>query len=155
MKILVTIGTTQFENLINNILDNIEVLLQYYSHITLQIGSMIAQQIIKNKNIEIFNFASNLDFSQYDIIICHCGTGSILNGLINQKIVIALCNNQLKDNHQIETALVFKDYIFIQTIDSIIEFLILKNYQNRKIFKLKENNEILRNIIDGVCFKKD
>ncbi|KAJ2334193.1 hypothetical protein GGI00_001966 [Coemansia sp. RSA 2681] len=56
--------------------------------------------------IESFDYTSNTQrfIDQADLVICHAGTGSILEALHSRKPTIVVVNRELMDNHQSEIA---------------------------------------------------
>lgn len=84
----------------------------------------------------------------YDVILCHCGTGSILDGLKHGKKVVAVVNEDLKNNHQSETAKVFAKYLYVKNLDNVVNFVAGKVFTDRKKFKLKVESSFLRNLIN-------
>ncbi|KAJ2744120.1 N-acetylglucosaminyldiphosphodolichol N-acetylglucosaminyltransferase catalytic subunit alg13 [Coemansia sp. BCRC 34301] len=57
-------------------------------------------------DIESFDYTSNTQrfIDQADLVICHAGTGSILEALHSRKPTIVVVNRGLMDNHQSEIA---------------------------------------------------
>jgi UDP-N-acetylglucosamine transferase subunit ALG13 len=57
-------------------------------------------------NVETYDFRESLlqDMTDADLIISHCGAGSILEILTLQKASIGVINEDLMDNHQHELA---------------------------------------------------
>ncbi|KAM0685900.1 hypothetical protein COBT_002886, partial [Conglomerata obtusa] len=89
MKLLVTVGSYKFTKLTDKILDSIEKLSKLYTQITIQTGQS-SQYTCSIANVFVYDFVDEKTYSTHDIILCHCGTGSILRGLINNKIVITI-----------------------------------------------------------------
>jgi len=54
-----------------------------------------------------FDFKDDLtnEFAEADLVICHAGSGTILDSLRYSKPIIAIPNSSLMDNHQLELAL--------------------------------------------------
>jgi UDP-N-acetylglucosamine transferase subunit ALG13 len=115
-KIFVTVGTTEFDSLIQAI-DNISFLRKVkeagYTSLCIQFGRGSHQPdfLVKNGGsmglaVEIYRFKPNLDFDMAtaDVIISHCGAGSILEGVRNKKKMVLVVNSSLQDNHQTELA---------------------------------------------------
>ncbi|TBT28812.1 PssE/Cps14G family polysaccharide biosynthesis glycosyltransferase [Vibrio parahaemolyticus] len=107
MKILVTVGTGAFDSLVGYISDNDE-LAQY--NITLQFGK---GKETKNKkgNITAVRFIHDisLSYSDYDLIITHCGAGTVFPLLELGANFIAVPNVDRIDKHQLELAKYLND----------------------------------------------
>lgn len=145
MHLFVTVGTTEFKPLVDEIVYNIKFLREKYTEITIQSGST---ELRESREYKSFKYLPNIDYGIYDIIVTHCGTGSILNGLMVDKKVVAVVNSELKDNHQIETKKIFKNYINIVELRDLIEFLNKGIFIVRNKFKLKKVNKILNKFIE-------
>lgn len=100
MKILVTVGTTQFNGLIETI-DNIAKTKKNY-YVTFQ----IANGNYKPVNGEYFEFHNNINqyYSSSDLIITHAGAGSIYQLLKLNKKIIIVPNLERVDKHQLDIA---------------------------------------------------
>lgn len=98
MKVLVTVGTTPFEDLIKFLdmhsFENIEYIFQ------------ISNGDYKPKNFEYFEFTKNIDkfYKDSDFIICHAGAGTIYKLLDLNKKMIVVPNSNRVDPHQFEIA---------------------------------------------------
>lgn len=125
-RIFVTVGTTEFENLIKQI-DNeafINILLQLNcKELIIQIGRGVyipinLPQSCANHSIlyECYRFKSNLDenMKAADLIITHCGAGSIIEALTLEKIFIVIINDTLQGNHQTELAYALSNQNYCQ-----------------------------------------
>ncbi|WP_347360318.1 PssE/Cps14G family polysaccharide biosynthesis glycosyltransferase [Vibrio vulnificus] len=110
MKILVTVGTGSFDSLASYIFDNDE-LAQH--NITLQFGK--GKKINNTKrNITTVRFIDDisLTYSDYDLIITHCGAGTVFPLLELGANFIALPNIDRVDKHQLELARYLSDNRF-------------------------------------------
>lgn len=115
--IFVTVGTTQFEDLIDTLLtDDILTLLERVQCKLLriqygagkEIDSTTTKQIeIKfSIKIECYNFKGNIlsDITSSDLVISHAGAGSCIEVLTCKKPLIVVVNDKLMHNHQTELA---------------------------------------------------
>ena len=133
-QILITVGTTKFENLIKAI-DNkkfYEMLINAgFTKIIIQkgYGEYIPQNYktfenqIKIQISEIINHFEDVIKSS-ELIISHGGAGIILESLKNKKKVIVCVNDELMDNHQIElaTSLHENNYVYYcKNLQNIVE----------------------------------
>ncbi|KAK6590579.1 glycosyl transferase [Cryptosporidium xiaoi] len=119
MSILVTVGTTKFEELVKEV-DRQEfhnkLLILGYNKLIIQYGSgdykpaerrvKFGQDSSLENDLEItsVSYMKEIAYGDYDLIICHAGAGSILNSLRNNRRTIVVVNNKLMDNHQSELA---------------------------------------------------
>jgi len=120
--VFVTVGTTQFDELIQKIctpqfIYNICCILKY-DGILLQIGKTNFKPDISyclsclpkdnfHFTMDWFNLKPSgleREMKEASLIISHCGSGSIFESLHLQKKVIAVINERLMDNHQAELA---------------------------------------------------
>lgn len=143
-KIFVTVGTTRFDELCNEILQNetLELFkLLGCEMLTMQIGKSENFSEDCNKNgidIEIFRFKDNIldDMKKSDLIISHAGAGTCLEVLDIGKPLLVVINTQLMNNHQIEIAeqLQIDGHLFHCTCESLystlktVDFSKLKPY---------------------------
>lgn len=108
----VTVGTTQFDELITIIDDSkLQHLLQdkYGVHrLVIQHGRGIlrAASRIEGLRVDSYDFKSSLqeDMMQADLIVSHAGAGSVMEALRMGKPLLVVVNDGLMDNHQIELA---------------------------------------------------
>ncbi|WP_042846703.1 PssE/Cps14G family polysaccharide biosynthesis glycosyltransferase [Providencia rettgeri] len=100
MKILVTVGTTNFDRLIKAI-DNIALYRK-----DLEFIFQIADGKYNPLNGFSFEFSKNIYeyYHSSDLVISHAGAGSIYSLLEIQKKTIIVPNLDRKDNHQIDIA---------------------------------------------------
>ena len=141
MKVLVTVGTTPFDTLIeyldNNLDSQMDVLFQ------------IAQAKYQPKNFEFIEFTSNINelYDQSDIIISHAGAGSIYNLLERRKFLVLVPNLDRIDKHQSDIAdfmhknryaIGVKSYSDIIKTVNDYENLKLKPFEKMEFFKASE-----------------
>lgn len=100
MNIFVTVGTTSFDRLI----ENIDVLANQLNELI--ITFQIANGEYKPKNGSYFEFTHDIDcyYTNADIIITHAGAGSIYRLLELNKKIIVVPNMERVDKHQIDIA---------------------------------------------------
>ena len=87
----------------------------------------------ESKNMEIFDLVSNDEFNKYikecNLLITHGGVGSILNGLKNNKKVIAVPRlskyDEHENDHQLQIVEYFKDNGYILSTDNVDELDVL------------------------------
>lgn len=116
-SVFVTVGTTQFEDLIDIILsDDILAQLQSFQCKVLKMQYGAGKEIdavtinrIENQfsiKIECYRFKANIlaDITSSDLIISHAGAGSCIEVLTTKKPLIVVVNDKLMHNHQTELA---------------------------------------------------
>lgn len=112
-----------------------------------------------SKNMEIFDYKPKEELNELvkkcDLMITHAGVGSILNGITNNKKVIAVPRlkeyKEHNNNHQIEIAKEFskEEYIiYCDNLNKLGEYIKQANDFNPK--KLKHNNKIIKTIEDFI-----
>lgn len=116
-KIFVTVGTTQFNDLISAVLSS-NSLHQFKAfnceNLVIQFGTgreIDAATIESAKQsygiiVECFRLKNNIaeDIRSSDLVISHAGAGSCIEVLNAKKPAIVVVNEHLMDNHQIELA---------------------------------------------------
>jgi beta-1,4-N-acetylglucosaminyltransferase len=120
-QVFVTVGTTKFDALISAVDDPqvAEVLVSKgYSRLVMQIGAgayrphrllpggTTAGRLPCGLEVEYFEFAPSLKdhMEAASLIISHAGSGSLFEGLRMGKVILAVPNEALMDNHQAELA---------------------------------------------------
>ncbi|KZC09855.1 UDP-N-acetylglucosamine transferase subunit ALG13 like protein [Dufourea novaeangliae] len=159
-RIFVTVGTTNFDELIETVLssDILEALSSKgYNELILQIGksSLAPDCIPRNGFIKIEYFNLNPNILKYvktaDLIISHAGAGSILDALENKKNLIVVANESLMHNHQLELAeqLYMDKYLYYSTCSTLLNVI-----QNMDFSKLKpyvnNNSEFIAKYINQI-----
>jgi beta-1,4-N-acetylglucosaminyltransferase len=99
MKVLVTVGTYKFDDLIKKI-DEIAVDKKF------EFICQIGQGEYIPKNCESFSFSNNFaeKINESDLIITHAGAGTVYSLLENKKNLIVVPNINRVDKHQLEIA---------------------------------------------------
>lgn len=112
-SIFITVGTTEFNELISSI-DNLNFINILHGLnckiLTVQIGRGIfptkLQDTCDKNNIQYSCFRFKEDLYEVmknsDLIISHCGAGSILEAMTLRKSLIVIVNSTLQGNHQSE-----------------------------------------------------
>lgn len=99
MKVFVTVGSTQFNRLIQAI-DEQVLSSDYEVIIQLADGKYIPE------NHQYIRVTDNINqyFSDADIVICHAGAGSVFNLLELQKKMVVVPNSDRINDHQLDLA---------------------------------------------------
>ena len=111
-RILITVGTTKFDQLIEivNTKEFQSFIQKQYGceYLAIQIGrgEIEPKAKVSNLTVETYRFKTDIadDIKQADLIISHCGAGSIMDVMKAGKPLIAVINDKLMDNHQNELA---------------------------------------------------
>ncbi|XP_055321987.1 UDP-N-acetylglucosamine transferase subunit ALG13 homolog [Sitodiplosis mosellana] len=116
-SVFVTVGTTQFEDLVDVILsDEILTLLQSCQCKFLRIQHGAGKKInamkmerVENRfgiKLDCYDFKANIlsDITWSDLVISHAGAGSCIEVLTHRKPLIVVVNDKLMHNHQTELA---------------------------------------------------
>lgn len=121
LNIFVTVGTTDFDQLIRTIdtKEFVEYLQEIHCcRLVIQYGRGVyeplhARSLCEKAAIycEAYRFKPTLDvdMQQADLIISHCGAGSILEAVKYKKRLVVVVNESLQDNHQTELADAMRD----------------------------------------------
>lgn len=137
--LFVTVGSTRFDKLINNILKDecISFIADLgFTKLTMQVGQSEYDQeefdrIKSNTNrkleIELYKYKSSLeeDIERADLIIGHAGAGTCLEVLRANKRLLLVVNETLMDNHQNELAdqLAQDNYVVKTTTEDLLNNL--------------------------------
>jgi len=148
MNILVTVGTTQYDELI----EYIDVRVSNH-----QITFQIASGSYKPINHKYFSFSD--DFTKYveksDIVITHSGAGSVYSLLEMKKKIIVVPNLYRIDKHQKELASYVEknDFAFVawelEQLNVLIEAIdnkVFKEYVKDDFFKGHEIRRIINEL---------
>ncbi len=117
-RVFLTVGTTSFDALIETVdtQEFISVIKEFgCQELILQIGrgAYIPSKYLTVENcnqhgirFEYFRFKSTLadDMSAANLIISHCGAGSVLEAVTLRKLLLVVTNDTLQENHQEELA---------------------------------------------------
>ena len=109
--VFATVGTTQFDGLVDALLsDEVLALLAEhgYTELRLQVGHGTEPSIPASPPLKVkwYRFKDGLsaDMAESALLISHAGAGSILEGLRLGKLLVVVVNDQLMHNHQQELA---------------------------------------------------
>ncbi len=163
--IFVTVGTTKFEQLINQML-HVETLDTFkrfgFNRLILQIGNG------KHENENLFNLKNNNDSNKFykhnieilvyrfknslkedldcaDLVISHAGAGSVLESLEANKKLIVVINQTLMNNHQLELAekMYNERFLLYTTCANLVDQIIFLNSASASLTKYKPGNSKL------------
>lgn len=133
--LLVTVGSTKFDALIERIFseDVVTLLTKLrFNQLIVQAG---ASSYDKHKvyslrekiSIDVFDYKSSLlqDIEEADVVVGHAGAGTCLEVLRRNKRLILVVNESLMDNHQSELAnqLVEDNYVVKSSISDLLDNL--------------------------------
>ena len=161
-QILITVGTTKFENLIKAI-DNEKfyemIINNDFSKIIIQkgFGKYIPKNYKKYENqikIQISEILNNFEniIQSSELIISHGGAGIILESLKNKRKVIVCVNDELMDNHQIELASSLHENNYVYYCKNLANIIDAVEKVISKSFKLKEYPEFNYDIIPNAIY---
>lgn len=130
MNILVTVGTTAFDQLI----ESVDKLFGNDTDVKV-VAQTSSSASYTPKNIDYFEFSSS--FQSYidnaDLIVTHAGAGSVYSMLENGKKLVVVPNLTRADNHQIELAKYVQDKNFAVSCFDLTEI-------HACIYKAKETS---------------
>lgn len=155
-NVLVTVGTTKFDKLIetvtaNAILDTLKHL--GYTSVLLQTGcgkytdkTVFGIDLINQPYIQDFCAA----VKSADLIISHAGAGTCLEVLQNEKPLVVVINEDLMDNHQIELAVELQEhnYLYYCTCSTLLQTLRNKNFKDLRKYP-KANPKIFADYLNN------
>jgi beta-1,4-N-acetylglucosaminyltransferase len=149
--VFVTVGTTQFDLLIETIVHDSNVIRTlvdclHIDKIILQTGNI---QMPSYDNIPIsiehYKYKDSIenDIQQADLVISHAGAGSILQILEARKPLLVVVNEKLMNNHQFEIAHAMEEqgYLFHCTCSTLATAL--QKFANHKFKQYEKGNPLL------------
>lgn len=149
MHVFVTVGTTQFPQLVEAVLSTeVTSLLSTmgYTSLTLQVGRTKVPTLPSSEGgilIKVFDYKPSLrqDMEESDLVISHAGAGTCLEVLELNKPLVVIVNDQLMDNHQTELAdrLASSGHLVSGTVSSLMESLV----------KMEKEKEGLKTFLPG------
>lgn len=143
-KVFVTVGTTEFDLLLETITQHelLQTLVQKgYKHLILQKGrgKFNAKNVTGEDTklqIECYDYKDSIaqDLQSASLVISHAGAGSILETLSVKKPLIVVVNENLMDNHQYELAekMAEEGYLFYCTCPTLLDTLKQKDLTSLK-----------------------
>ncbi|CAF1150782.1 unnamed protein product [Adineta steineri] len=147
----ITVGTTQFDLLIETIIHDsnvLETLINrlHIDKIILQTGnSQMPSYDNLSIPIEHYKYKDSIDndIQQADIVISHAGAGTILQTLEAHKPLLVVVNEKLMNNHQLEIAheMEQQGYLYHCTCSTIAKTL--EKYVNHKFRQYEKGNPLL------------
>ena len=151
---LITVGTTEFNNLIINIDQNCDKLLNTLKDkgincLTIQKGRgkyKPTKIITRNKTLKLMKYINIIDYlkgnefaklmKNSSLIISHAGAGSILESLRMNKKIFIVNNDTLMHNHQIEICRPLEKDKYLYYSPNVKEFIhILSKCDYSKLIK--------------------
>lgn len=116
--VLVTVGTTEFDELVEVLEKESDSFVQMLSaqgmvRLVLQVGRGTTEPVLlaaacdkHSVTFEWFRFKPTLHqyMESADLILSHSGAGSIIEALTLKKRIVVIVNDSLQDNHQTELA---------------------------------------------------
>lgn len=153
--VLVTVGTTKFERLIETVSsDEVLSLLRKlgYTSVLFQTGTgKYTDKRFPDMNLiykpYIDDFSAAIKCS--DLVISHAGAGSCLEVLQNQKPLLVVINEDLMDNHQYELAqeLQERNYLYYCTCETLLNTLTDRKLDNLSLYP-KANTKVFADYLD-------
>ncbi|EFX72445.1 hypothetical protein DAPPUDRAFT_308239 [Daphnia pulex] len=147
--VFVTVGTTQFDELITQVLhpNTLEILEdEGFCTMIVQIGRGVEPPIPISRRIQIscYHFKENISFDMEaaSLIISHAGAGSCLEALSVAKPLIVVVNQKLMGNHQLELAekLHSEGHVFMCYPETLKTTIV--DFRSTKLHKFPRNNPL-------------
>ena len=161
-QLLITVGTTKFENLIKAI-DNDNfysmIINNGFNKIIIQKGygeyKPINYKKFENKiKIQVSEIINNFEnvIKSSELVISHGGAGIILESLKNKKKVIVCVNDELMDNHQVELASSLHNESYVHYCKDLSNIVEETNQILSEPSKIKEYPEFNYDIIPNAIY---
>ncbi|XP_014285503.1 UDP-N-acetylglucosamine transferase subunit ALG13 [Halyomorpha halys] len=161
--VFVTVGTTKFDKLVKSVTDP-EVINALKKrgcrHIKLQIGNGLMPENDKLSNeikIEFYRFKESIreDIENADLVISHGGAGCCIETLEAGKPLVAVINEDLMNNHQIEVASKLSEggYLYSTNCDNLSYVIENADFAKLKKFPKRDPNLFAKSldVIMGFC----
>ena len=150
-RAFITVGTTQFDLLIETIVRDSDVLQAltdclHIDELVLQIGNS-QMPSLENAAIptDCYRYKGSIeqDIRQADLVISHAGAGTILETLEARKPLLVVVNEKLMDNHQLEIAheMEQQGYLFHCTCSTLAATL--RKFANHAFKQYEKGNPAL------------
>lgn len=117
--LFVTVGSTQFNQLISQVLDESLMILisrLRFKKLIVQVGNSTVPNFERTHglDIEIYKYKPSIieDAQKASLVISHAGAGTCLEMLRLNKRLLIVVNDSLMDNHQLELATQLEDSAF-------------------------------------------
>ncbi|KAL5019608.1 hypothetical protein ScPMuIL_002500 [Solemya velum] len=144
-SVFVTVGTTQFDDLIKTAtqIETLEVLKKLgYTRILLQTGCGSYRPDVTPAagavDVSYYDYKPSIkqDIEEASLVISHAGAGSVLETLSAGKALLVIINEQLMGNHQVELAhqLCADGHLHYCTRSELTETLQRVSFSNLKPF---------------------
>lgn len=147
----VTVGTTQFDLLIETIIHDSDVMRTlvdclHIDKLILQIGnSKMPSHDALTIPVEYYQYKDSIenDIQKADLVISHAGAGTILQTLEAHKPLLVVVNEKLMNNHQLEIAheMEKQGYLYHCTCSTLATTL--KKFVNHKFQQYEKGNPSL------------
>ena len=161
-QVLITVGTTKFENLIKAIDTEkfYEMIIKNgFTKIIIQkgYGEYIPSNYKKYENkikIQVSEILNNFEnvIKSSELIISHGGAGIILESLKNKRKVIVCVNDELMDNHQVELASSLHNEGYVHYCKDLSKIVEEANQVISDPSKIKEYPEFNYDIIPNAIY---
>lgn len=161
-RIFVTVGTTEFDNLIEKLSEKevYEILKNQFKCKELIIqrgnGKEIDFSHFKNINVQQFDLKTSIeqDIKYADLVISHAGAGTCIDVLGKNKPLLVVVNDTLMNNHQIELAeQLHKDgYLIYCFLSSLVETLETFDVTSLKKYEKGNLNQFIEYLDDFMGF---
>jgi beta-1,4-N-acetylglucosaminyltransferase len=125
LHVFVTVGTTKFDDLINELVRQKDVFEDIRAVVRIQMGGSDLKESIPDWEVYKYKPSLKEDMEWADVIISHAGSGSIIEILRMRKICLVVINETLMDNHQMELAyeLDRKGYLMACKVKELRDYL--------------------------------
>lgn len=158
-SVFVTVGTTEFDELIACVTDNsiLEALKRKgYTSMTIQMGNgTFILEPSDAMEISSYKFKQDIgpDMSNSNLVISHGGAGSIMQALDYGKPLLVVINEKLMDNHQYELAekLSNEKRLYYTTCEKLYNCIENSNFDLLNCVKIDNSEKICKQI---ECFLK-
>lgn len=161
-RIFVTVGTTEFDNLIEKLSEKevYEILKNQFKCKELIIqrgnGKEIDFSHFKDINVQQFDLKTSIeqDIKYADLVISHAGAGTCIDVLGKNKPLLVVVNDTLMNNHQIELAeQLHKDgYLIYCFLSSLVETLETFDVTSLKKYEKGNLNQFIEYLDDFMGF---
>lgn len=155
--VLVTVGSTKFEELIKAIdtplfLDKIKR--KGYTGVHIQIGDSkyYPTAISKSSDVKVFRYTNEWDqeVSESGLVLGHAGAGTILDSLERRKPIIVVANTNLMANHQtdISDVMTSMGYTLSSPLSNLVENIekLCDNVSTLIAFPTSESDQFRKSI---------
>lgn len=175
-RLLLATGTYGFAALVRTVCASLRALAERYRHITIQYGTSIGEDEVSGLlaqcaddqagdewavfgprgavcTVQAFSIIQDFRsaIAAHDVVLTHGGTGTIIEALQEEKVVVSVPNTELEGNHQSEFLEHIRESVSVETLGTVVGRLLEKRKKGGRV--VSAGVQEVWGLIDEVVFK--